>query len=135
MKKFYWLFLLLTTLFCGACRTEIKPDFDFKPTPEQKLTNAEIENLTAHARNFVSSAKNLKLTDSQRGYIRRTSPKITVKYFGPKYGQICMDWQTAQNQMLRLYGTGDMTSSRFPWKLDVRTVNVSHPVPDGFLKF
>lgn len=79
MKNFFRSCMLLfcagMLLCCSACTTEIEPDYDFKPTPGQKMTDQELKKLMSHARIFVSEASKVKLTDAQRQIVRTTDPK------------------------------------------------------------
>lgn len=132
MDKMAVLFLALCLLLTlGGCQSEKEfiPDYNFQPRQSDMLTAAEQKTLTAHARNFVSKAKNLNLNEAQRKMIRTTQPAVRTKYFGRKYGQIRMTWQIAANAQLELYGTGDMTGSEFPWRLRLSATDGTHLVP------
>lgn len=132
MKKIAFPVLALALLLIvSGCQSdkEFIPDYSFQPQQSDMLTAAEQAALTAHARNFVSKAKNLNLNAEQRKIIRTTQPGVKVKYFGSKYGQIRMTWKVAANAQVELYGTGRMTEEDFPWRLRISATDGTHPVP------
>jgi len=45
-----------------------------------------------------------------------------------------MTWNVDRSLAVVLSGTGEMTSSKFPWRLDINVVNSSHPVPQKIEK-
>lgn len=129
--------LLFLTALCilPGCRTrDVIPDFDFKPGAEDQITKAEQDALIWHARQFVSNSKRLRITPEAKKMVLQTNPKLTLKYFASKYGQIIMRWELSRVTVLELSGTGHMTDKRFPWKLDIRTQEISHPVPENMQK-
>ncbi len=126
--------LSISALVTGCRSTDTLPDFDFKASESDKLTAAERQTIVYHARRFVSESKNLKIDPVGRNVIRTADPEITLKYFGKKYGQIRLEWQLNRITRLSLYGTGDMTASEFPWKVQLTVKEESHPVPDRMRK-
>ncbi len=129
-------FFFACALLCAGCRShqEQVPDFDFKAGEADKLTPAERQAIVYHARQFVSQSKNLKIDKVAREIIRDTEPEMKMKYFGRKYGQIRMKWQLNRATELDLSGTGDMLSDEFPWKLQVKVLDESHPIPERLKK-
>lgn len=132
MRKFFFRCAAVAAVLCAAGCEQYKttlPDFDFQPAEQDRLTGAEHDALLWHARRFAAESKIVKLTPEQRNVIRATVPHAKFKYFAPKYGQVILSWQVAENKMVELSGTGAMTSSRFPWRLEIKITNLSHPVP------
>ncbi len=122
-------------VFLSACGTaEPVPDFDFKPSESDKLTQQEYRELIWHARHFVAKSKNLRIDDVARQIIRDTDPKVQLKYFAEKYGQIRMVWRLNHESVLELSGTGKMIADEFPWKLQIKVLQESHPIPERLKK-
>ena len=132
MRKLFLLCAAVAALLCAAGCEQYKttmPDFDFQPAEQDRLTAAEQDALLWHARHFAAESKNVRLKPAQRNVIRTTVPRSKFKYFAPKYGQVILSWQVAKNMVVELSGTGKMTSSKFPWRLEIKITNLSHPVP------
>lgn len=126
-----WIFGLIfcaaAVLFC-SCRS-FEPDPNFRPGPDDKLTRGELDGLMFHARQFVASAGNVKLTEAERALVRGTSPVVQIKYLGPKYGRIRLEWRLEKNKQLTLTGLAELTRKDFPWKLEIDKSYTTHPVP------
>lgn len=133
-KTLLFMFCSLLTLLAGGCVSNDEnfiPDYSFQPQEADKLTPAELNALTAHARAFISKSKRLPLVEGQRRIIATTPPTVVTKYYGRKFGQIRMSWRVASNAVLELYGTGQMTQEKFPWRVRISASDGTHQVPEN----
>ncbi|MBO5960183.1 MAG: hypothetical protein J6Q65_08675 [Lentisphaeria bacterium] len=130
------LIAVLLLLITGCVEEEYSsvPDYNYQPVAGDKLTAAELNALTLHARKFVSKSPSIKLNKQQRNWVARRQPEVAIRYYGKKYGYLRMSWRVASNATLELYGTGKLTAEYFPWKVRMSASQESHPVPDGMLE-
>ena len=86
------LFLSMTAVL-GACRsTETVSDPFFQPTEADMLTKEETESIIWHAKNFITSNKNLRLGKNHRKMIQDNDPVTRIIYSGKKHGRIEHEW-------------------------------------------
>ena len=87
------LFLVSLVFVLGSCQTsESVSDPFFQPTEADKLTEEETESIIWHARNFISSNRNLRLGTHHRKMIQENDPVVRVIYSGKKYGRLQLEW-------------------------------------------
>ncbi len=121
--KFRILILFILPLFfvLAACRssgTTVSDPF-FQPTEADKLTKEETESIIWHAKNFISSNKNLRLGKHHRKMIQDNDPVVRVFYSGKKYGRIELEWPISSDTVVLLSSRGDLLSKRQPWVLEI----------------
>lgn len=113
------LFLSLTAIL-GACRsTETVSDPFFQPTEADMLTKEETESIIWHAKNFITSNKNLRLGKNHRQMIQDNEPVTRIVYSGKKYGRIELEWPISSDTVVLLSSRGDLLSKRQPWVLEI----------------
>ena len=114
------LFLISLTFFLGACQSsEPVSDPFFEPTEADKLTEAELESIIWHARNFISSNRNLRLGSKHRQMVQENDPVVRVVYSGKKYGRLELEWPISSDTVVLLSSRGDLLSKRQPWMLEI----------------
>ena len=113
------LFLSMTAIL-GACRsTETVSDPFFQPTEADMLTKEETESIIWHAKNFITSNKNLRLGKNHRQMIQNNEPVTRIVYSGKKYGRIELEWPISSDTVVLLSSRGDLLSKRQPWVLEI----------------
>ena len=113
------LFLSLASIL-GACRsTDTVSDPFFQPTESDKLTKEETESIIWHAKNFISSNKNLRLGTNHRKMIQDNEPVTRIVYSGKKHGRIELEWPISSDTVVLLSSRGDLLSKRQPWVLEI----------------
>lgn len=114
------LFLLLLSFIMTSCRSsEVVSDPYFKPTEADKLTKEETESIIWHAKNFISSNKNLRLGKNHRQMIQNNDPVVRIFYSAKKYGRIELEWPISSDTVVLLSSRGDLLSKRQPWMLEI----------------
>ena len=113
------LFLSMTAVL-GACRsTETVSDPFFQPTEADMLTKEETESIIWHAKNFITSNKNLRLGKNHRKMIQDNDPVTRIVYSGKKHGRIELEWPISSDTVVLLSSRGDLLSKRQPWMLEI----------------
>ena len=113
------LFLSMTAVL-GACRsTETVSDPFFQPTEADMLTKEETESIIWHAKNFITSNKNLRLGKNHRKMIQDNDPVTRIVYSGKKHGRIELEWPISSDTVVLLSSRGDLLSKRQPWVLEI----------------
>ena len=113
------LFLSMTAVL-GACRsTETVSDPFFQPTEADMLTKDETESIIWHAKNFITSNKNLRLGKNHRKMIQDNDPVTRIVYSGKKHGRIELEWPISSDTVVLLSSRGDLLSKRQPWMLEI----------------
>ncbi len=113
------LFLSMTAVL-GACRsTETVSDPFFQPTEADMLTKEETESIIWHAKNFITSNKNLRLGKNHRKMIQDNDPVTRIIYSGKKHGRIELEWPISSDTVVLLSSRGDLLSKRQPWMLEI----------------
>ena len=113
------LFLSMTAIL-GACRsTETVSDPFFQPTEADMLTKEETESIIWHAKNFITSNKNLRLGKNHRKMIQDNDPVTRIVYSGKKHGRIELEWPISSDTVVLLSSRGDLLSKRQPWMLEI----------------
>ncbi|MBR2963673.1 MAG: hypothetical protein IKC53_05660 [Lentisphaeria bacterium] len=113
------LFLSMTAVL-GACRsTETVSDPFFQPTEADMLTKEETESIIWHAKNFITSNKNLRLGKNHRKMIQDNAPVTRIVYSGKKHGRIELEWPISSDTVVLLSSRGDLLSKRQPWMLEI----------------
>ena len=113
------LFLSMTAVL-GACRsTETVSDPFFQPTEADMLTKEETESIIWHAKNFITSNKNLRLGKNHRKMIQDNDPVTRIVYSGKKHGRIELEWPIPSDTVVLLSSRGDLLSKRQPWMLEI----------------
>ena len=117
------LILSLLSLFlitaAASCRTETVSDPFFEPTEADKLTAEETDSIIWHARNFISSNRNLRLGSKHRQMVQKNDPVVRVIYSGKKYGRLELEWPISSDTVVLLSSRGDLLSKRQPWELEI----------------
>ena len=107
-------------LVLSACQSsESVSDPFFEPTEADKLTEEETESIIWHARNFISSNRNLRLGTKHRQMIRDNDPVVRVVYSAKKYGRLELEWPISSDTVVLLSSRGDLLSKRQPWELEI----------------
>ena len=83
------------------------------------LTKEEKESIIWHAKNFISSNKNLRLGKRHREMIQNNDPVVRVMYSGKKHGRIELEWPISSDTVVLLSSRGDLLSKRQPWVLEI----------------
>ena len=113
------LFLSMTAVL-GACRSsEVVSDPFFEPSESDKLTKEETESIIWHAKNFITSNKNLRLGKNHRKMIQDNDPVTRIVYSGKKHGRIELEWPISSDTVVLLSSRGDLLSKRQPWVLEI----------------
>lgn len=114
------LFLISLTFVLGSCQSsEPVSDPFFEPTEADKLTKEELESIIWHARNFISSNRNLRLGSKHRQMVQENDPVVRVVYSGKKYGRLELEWPISTDTVVLLSSRGDLLSKRQPWELEI----------------
>ena len=120
MKLRILILYLSMTAILGACRsTETVSDPFFQPTETDMLTKEETESIIWHAKNFITSNKNLRLGKNHRQMIQNNEPVTRIVYSGKKYGRIELEWPISSDTVVLLSSRGDLLSKRQPWVLEI----------------
>ena len=119
-QRILTLFILLLSFILGSCNsTDVVSDPFFQPTEADKLTKEETESIIWHAKNFISSNKNLRLGKKHRQMIQDNDPVVRIFYSAKKYGRIELEWPISSDTVVLLSSRGDLLSKRQPWVLEI----------------
>ena len=114
------LFLFSLSFVLSACRSSgTNSDPFFQPTEADMLTKEEIESIIWHAKNFITSNKNLRLGTHHRKLIQDNDPVTRIIYSGKKHGRIELEWPISSDTVVLLSSHGDLLSKRQPWVLEI----------------
>ena len=114
------LFLISLTFVLGSCQSsEPVSDPFFQPAEADKLTEEELDSIIWHARNFISSNRNLRLGSKHRQMVQENDPVVRVVYSGKKYGRLELEWPISTDTVVLLSSRGDLLSKRQPWELEI----------------
>lgn len=126
MKKmlYYLLVMLCTFALLPGCIGDKEIDTDsvgFEPKENEKLSEDELGALIFHAKQFLYTAKNLRLEQKHREIIRDTDPIVRIKYSAPKYGRIELEWPIAKSTVLLLSARGRLMKNKQDWVAEILT--------------
>ncbi len=125
MNRFIFAALALSLLAFGyACSST---GDDFKPAPDEMLTEAETAALCAHVKDFVTGSKKLKLTDEQRAAIKANPPETKVKYKAPKEGRISLVWKLPGGKKLTVNIDGELLSEG-KQEMELKITSTEQPI-------
>ena len=113
------LFFSLTAVLSACRSTEKVYDPFFQPTEADKLTEEELDSIIWHARNFISSNRNLRLGSKHRQMVQENDPVVRVMYSAKKYGRLELEWPISSDTVVLLSSRGDLLSKRQPWELEI----------------
>ena len=118
--RFLTLFFFSLALLLNACQSpEPVSDPFFEPTEADKLTAEELDSIIWHARNFISSNRNLRLGSKHRQMVQENDPVVRVFYSAKKYGRLELEWPISSDTVVLLSSRGDLLSKRQPWELEI----------------
>ena len=114
------LFLLPLVFVLSSCQSsEPVSDPFFQPTEADKLTAEELDSIIWHARDFISSNRNLRLGSKHRQMVQENDPVVRVFYSAKKYGRLELEWPISSDTVVLLSSRGDLLSKRQPWELEI----------------
>lgn len=127
MKFFLHMFFctVLTPTMFFLCSCQSSKDTVVELTPK------ELGEVVYHARNFIVTAKKIRLMDEERAIIRDMKPEIDLRYHGYKSGRMTIEWRLPTNRLVRLTSVGDFLAKKPRW-----TVNLLlYEAPTGDARF